>query len=150
MISIYLVFAADSIKIVSTVALNFGSCLRNCWGLCKCITLHLQLFQHDFPLHILAFCSLCFSILSNYLPASIFLLCRHFICIWSWHPWLTICQTACLPNLFPLNHHLAELFDTFTRLPSPVGTIVRATYRFDCFQPSFWVGLDYSFSCWRE
>lgn len=72
-------------------------------------SLHLlPLLSHISPLSSAIF-------LQPFLP-SVSLLCWHFICLWSWHPWLTICQTAPLPNLFPLNH-LKALINVLTRRP---------------------------------
>lgn len=70
-------------------------------------------------------------------PPSVCLVCWHFIYLWSWHPWLTICQTAPLPNLFPLNH-LKALVSVLTQLPRlQSGFFVMPTYGFDCFPSSF-------------
>lgn len=71
-----------------------------------------SLLPHSLSLHL--------SLVSPYFlqpfPPSVSLLCWHFIYLWSWHPWLTICQTAPLPNLFPLNH-LKALINVLTQLP---------------------------------
>lgn len=70
-------------------------------------------------------------------PPSVCVVCWHFIYLWSWHPWLTICQTAPLPNLFPLNH-LKTLVNVRTQLPRlQSGFFVMPTYGFDCSRSSF-------------
>jgi len=60
-----------------------------------------------YTFHSFCISSLLFLVSSYFLQpflSSVSLVCWHFIYLWSWHPWLTICQTAPLPNRFPLTH----------------------------------------------